>query len=105
MISEDRGRGVEADWTLRQALQRPTLSLTAHDDDHLAGPRDRRQPQRHRVLGERTSAGRHVRSVGGHIVDALLEQPYGPGDRRSEEHTSELQSRFDLVCRLLLEKK
>src|SRR5207249_11958304 len=33
-----------------------------------------------------------------------------PGSRidqevRSEEHTSELQSRFDLVCRLLLEKK
>src|SRR5699024_9391041 len=27
------------------------------------------------------------------------------GDSRSEEHTSELQSRFDLVCRLLLEKK
>src|SRR5699024_11951293 len=29
-----------------------------------------------------------------------LDDPY-----RSEEHTSELQSRFDLVCRLLLEKK
>src|SRR5437868_13815661 len=35
----------------------------------------------------------------------------GPGEvtaadiARSEEHTSELQSRFDLVCRLLLEKK
>src|SRR6266513_6529976 len=28
-------------------------------------------------------------------------RPFG----RSEEHTSELQSRFDLVCRLLLEKK
>src|SRR5699024_12251694 len=27
------------------------------------------------------------------------------GRARSEEHTSELQSRFDLVCRLLLEKK
>src|SRR5207249_11480550 len=26
-------------------------------------------------------------------------------EQRSEEHTSELQSRFDLVCRLLLEKK
>src|SRR5207249_5326606 len=26
-------------------------------------------------------------------------------EERSEEHTSELQSRFDLVCRLLLEKK
>src|SRR5699024_11803238 len=34
---------------------------------------------------------------------------YGPDQEafiiRSEEHTSELQSRFDLVCRLLLEKK
>src|SRR5699024_12625836 len=28
-----------------------------------------------------------------------------PQNHRSEEHTSELQSRFDLVCRLLLEKK
>src|SRR5437868_11250145 len=28
-----------------------------------------------------------------------------PQHPRSEEHTSELQSRFDLVCRLLLEKK
>src|SRR5438105_8958711 len=27
------------------------------------------------------------------------------GENRSEEHTSELQSRVDLVCRLLLEKK
>src|SRR6266516_8063098 len=27
------------------------------------------------------------------------------GPRRSEEHTSELQSPYDLVCRLLLEKK
>src|SRR5699024_11345308 len=27
------------------------------------------------------------------------------GNQRSEEHTSELQSRFDLVCRLMLEKK
>src|SRR2546422_2725171 len=29
----------------------------------------------------------------------------GPLERRSEEHTSELQSRLHLVCRLLLEKK
>src|SRR2546421_6887281 len=33
----------------------------------------------------------------GHTLDALY--------NRSEEHTSELQSRSDLVCRLLLEKK
>src|SRR2546421_8354873 len=32
------------------------------------------------------------------IVDVAM-------DQRSEEHTSELQSRSDLVCRLLLEKK
>src|SRR5947207_10210094 len=36
-------------------------------------------------------------------VVALLDE-YGRGDR-SEEHTSELQSHSDLVCRLLLEKK
>src|SRR2546427_5620681 len=29
----------------------------------------------------------------------------GHGERRSEEHTSELQSQSNLVCRLLLEKK
>src|SRR5690349_22882154 len=39
-----------------------------------------------------------------------LHRPRRPGPdrrhrRRSEEHTSELQSRRDLVCRLLLEKK
>src|SRR2546427_3064577 len=31
--------------------------------------------------------------------------PQGLGDGRSEEHTSELQSQSNLVCRLLLEKK
>src|SRR5438874_6398516 len=31
--------------------------------------------------------------------------PAGASESRSEEHTSELQSRRDLVCRLLLEKK
>src|SRR5438034_7558234 len=31
--------------------------------------------------------------------------PSAPPSRRSEEHTSELQSHSDLVCRLLLEKK
>src|SRR5437773_9116283 len=35
----------------------------------------------------------------------LLEKPGEVVTRRSEEHTSELQSHHDLVCRLLLEKK
>src|SRR5699024_11284525 len=33
------------------------------------------------------------------------DKPNSCTGQRSEEHTSELQSRFDLVCRLLLEKK
>src|SRR5437868_8485611 len=44
-------------------------------------------------------AGAHESGIrSGHSL--LVNQIY-----RSEEHTSELQSRFDLVCRLLLEKK
>src|SRR5690606_40654208 len=35
----------------------------------------------------------------------LGENSHGIADYRSEEHTSELQSRENLVCRLLLEKK
>src|SRR5207249_10450468 len=48
---------------------------------------------------------RHARceQAAGHDV---IGRPIDRIDReRSEEHTSELQSRFDLVCRLLLEKK
>src|SRR5207244_8659575 len=37
--------------------------------------------------------------------DASLTFPEYPGQPRSEEHTSELQSPDHLVCRLLLEKK
>src|SRR5437868_12153300 len=36
---------------------------------------------------------------------AIRSGPTNGWQNRSEEHTSELQSRFDLVCRLLLEKK
>src|SRR3712207_7685023 len=37
--------------------------------------------------------------------DVLVRRDQRPRPRRSEEHTSELQSRQYLVCRLLLEKK
>src|SRR2546428_3375697 len=39
------------------------------------------------------------------VVKNLFERFRQAGEVRSEEHTSELQSRSDLVCRLLLEKK
>src|SRR5207249_8433274 len=41
----------------------------------------------------------------GHEAVGLGVMERDRGRCRSEEHTSELQSRFDLVCRLLLEKK
>src|SRR3712207_8183346 len=59
-------------------LQRPALD----DDDQP----DQRRPR----ARARSPRGRHRRPG---------------GDQRSEEHTSELQSRQYLVCRLLLEKK
>src|SRR5207302_9067261 len=48
-----------------------------------------------------SSGGRSRAGLG-----SLTREPDSPGARpRSEEHTSELQSRENLVCRLLLEKK
>src|SRR3712207_8686353 len=44
----------------------------------------------------------HIRLAAGQPFDLLS---VGEHERRSEEHTSELQSRQYLVCRLLLEKK
>src|SRR6266436_9714437 len=46
-------------------------------------------------------------AAAGHFLVALpaLERRVRRGVPRSEEHTSELQSRLHLVCRLLLEKK
>src|SRR5699024_11695098 len=42
---------------------------------------------------------------GGTTSDSANDAPERVDHERSEEHTSELQSRFDLVCRLLLGKK
>src|SRR5689334_24169276 len=39
------------------------------------------------------------------VLQGRLAERLGRPVRRSEEHTSELQSQFHLVCRLLLEKK
>src|SRR5256885_12720699 len=43
--------------------------------------------------------------TGAALAQALLQLGAAYGRRRSEEHTSELQSPCNLVCRLLLEKK
>src|SRR5258707_6345166 len=66
-----------------------------------------RSPPRPGVCAGGAAAGaaapllrRHLRVPGRELVEARLR-----GRLRSEEHTSELQSRQYLVCRLLLEKK
>src|SRR3712207_7072910 len=68
----------------------------------------RRRPARGDGLRERErDAGRH-RRLGGGGPSGRLRGPRpraAPALLRSEEHTSELQSRQYLVCRLLLEKK
>src|SRR2546429_6635061 len=79
-----------------RALARP---IRAHDRVHLAG-----------VDGE-VDAREDLPSLdrGVEVLDLqqrMLAQPTLPSRlMRSEEHTSELQSRLHLVCRLLLEKK
>src|SRR2546427_9589874 len=70
-----------------------------------------------------TTLFRSLEAADAHVADAedlALQRPLSPGDNgpvslpktgasegpdRSEEHTSELQSQSNLVCRLLLEKK
>src|SRR5260221_8761885 len=53
-----------------------------------------------------TSALYHSAEVAFNVFDTFRGAEAGPVNvSRSEEHTSELQSHSDLVCRLLLEKK
>src|SRR3712207_8179841 len=72
-----------------------TLSL--HDALPIC-PGDPAHP--HRPAGRPAAPGA---PAGGH--DRAAAAPLAAGRGRSEEHTSELQSRQYLVCRLLLEKK
>src|SRR2546427_4175940 len=48
-------------------------------------------------------SGKRFESISPH--DRSVVAVVAEGDKRSEEHTSELQSQSNLVCRLLLEKK
>src|SRR2546422_7948941 len=73
---------------------------------------ERHVNRRHRVREGRVDEALHlpvrVREVYGERVALLRDRRADPDvglAPRSEEHTSELQSRLHLVCRLLLEKK
>src|SRR5690606_39936894 len=89
--AERAGRGGRT--TFRAFLYRRALRHTGHRPDLGRSPLATRERLRRDQTGDRETA----RVVVAH---------YRPRLRgRSEEHTSELQSREKLVCRLLLEKK
>src|SRR3712207_8309199 len=82
----------------RSTLFPYTTLFRSQPDEHIGGhPRQSIQP---RQLGEE-QASRPTQSLRIAGIRHVVVQP----GRRSEEHTSELQSRQYLVCRLLLEKK
>src|SRR5690625_7600750 len=66
-------------------------------------------PQSEHVLGGYRVQGRQADAAEQMVAEGLALQEAGAAmllmEMRSEEHTSELQSRGHLVCRLLLEKK
>src|SRR5207249_10855500 len=68
----------------------------------VPAPRDRGGDRAHALAPAGGGRCRRAGRAGGGVVPGA--GPRAPTGR-SEEHTSELQSRFELVCRLLLEKK
>src|SRR3712207_8285247 len=60
-------------------------------------------PQPHTEALPRSAMSSHGPGLQQHRIAAR--RTFKPADERSEEHTSELQSRQYIVCRLLLEKK
>src|SRR5699024_12333144 len=85
------------------------LPIFIQNDILLGAANDRRYVRRDHVFAlahtDNQRAGTARRDDLLRIIHGDHAQRILTAHTRSEEHTSELQSRFDLVCRLLLEKK
>src|SRR5690606_42061251 len=103
-------------WCLRDCASSPeSYTLSLHDalpiwaisvaiiDESRCPVRD--QPARQLLRVPRRVGRRFHRLARQHARYLMVAVPVARRARRSEEHTSELQSRENLVCRLLLEKK
>src|SRR5690625_7124903 len=81
-------------------LQKSIVDFSALGITHLTAK------ERRRMLHYQEDGSLQVQAICDSCKDTLDEHPeYYELDFRSEEHTSELQSRGHLVCRLLLENK
>src|SRR5690242_21473714 len=92
-------RGVSDDATIVADLQYELFSVV-----------DTLPPTTHLAVTASPSFRRSFTSPSGVVVASAVDvspfpRTYTPPPTRSEEHTSELQSHVNLVCRLLLEKK
>src|SRR3712207_8413567 len=89
-------------------IRRPPRSTLFPYTTLFRSDREHGGPQAWRVRADAHVQGAHHQDRGGGVRGAGRRQGLAHGDRgtgRSEEHTSEFQSRQYLVCRLLLEKK
>src|SRR5688572_32147453 len=68
-------------------------------------PEGERQNRLYSAAANLREHGEPAALVHGLLTEAALDSGLPPSEVRSEEHTSELQSQSNLVCRLLLEKK
>src|SRR5690348_17943855 len=83
----------------------PYTTLFRSNFPKLAGGREREAVGRAEAAGPGFSRGEVGFGEGVGAYDFGCFGSFGVARRRSEEHTSELQSPVHLVCRLLLEKK
>src|SRR3712207_3332362 len=128
-----QGRRADGETSDQQPPQAPTVEAAGDEAERVAGetvdqvgattaqfPSEvgaARSPEARREPAATASTGRHAFLVGAgillsRIVGLVRQRVFAhylgtsdAMDARSEEHTSELQSRQYLVCRLLLEKK
>src|SRR5437867_10770291 len=96
-----KGRNVVLD----KKFGSPTITkdgVTVAKEIELKEPLENMGAQMVKEVASKTS---DVAGDGTTTATVLAQAIFREGVKRSEEHTSELQSPYDLVCRLLLEKK
>src|SRR3989454_1441626 len=108
--AQNRKAGKEAGALASFGRRGSLLFRARRDRNHF-----RLHPRHELLIRRRLNDRIELRSVVGDEADSLdddvIDEPAAAApvhsivDRRSEEHTSELQSPCNLVCRLLLEKK